>query len=94
MTPANAALRTASALAATAAVAYSSCALFFWLWPEAAIKLTNALFHGLDFRKLQSGSAAFDFGGFLYALIVIVIWAFVLGALFGWLHNSRTAERR
>ena len=93
MKSASQVLRNATALAATVAVAYASCTLFFWLWPDAAMKLTNALFHGLDFRKLQSGSTAFDFGGSLYALIVIVIWAFVLGALFGWLRGSRDAER-
>ena len=44
----------------------------------------NGLFHGLDFRKLQSGPALFDFGSFLFALIVMAVWAFGLGTLFGW----------
>jgi hypothetical protein len=45
----------------------------------------NSLFHGLDFRKLQSGTALFSFGSFVYALAGITIWAFGLGAVFGWL---------
>ena len=45
----------------------------------------NALFHGLDLRKLQTGPALFGFGSFLYALIATVAWVFGLGALFGWL---------
>jgi hypothetical protein len=45
----------------------------------------NALFHGLDFRKLQLGQMLFSFGGFVYALVVLTAWAFGLGALFGWI---------
>jgi hypothetical protein len=41
--------------------------------------------HGLDFRKLQGGPALFDFGSFFFALFVAVGWAFVFGALFGWI---------
>lgn len=79
------ALRSGAALAATVAIAYIACSVLFWLWPEAAATLMNALFHGLDFRKLQSGAALFSFAGFSYALVVIVVWAFVLGTLYGWI---------
>lgn len=73
------------AFAATVAIGYAACTLVFWLWPEASVTFMNSLFHGLDFRKLQSGSALFSFGSFLYALVGIAIWAFGLGAVFGWL---------
>ena len=71
---------------------------------DAGATFMNALFHGLDFRKLQSGplfSLVFSF-----ALAVAVVWAFVLGALYGWclrffgrepesgLKPCRNAERR
>ena len=46
-----------TALAVTVGVGYTACALLFWAWPEAAANFMNALFHGLDFRKLQSGRA-------------------------------------
>jgi small-conductance mechanosensitive channel len=85
----NPVLRTGVALAITVGVAYTTCTLFFWAWPEAGMSLANALFHGLDFRKLQGGGGAFNFGGFLYALVVMVIWAFMLGVVFAWLRASR-----
>lgn len=76
-------VRMGSALAVTVAIGYTACALVFWLWPEASANYMNALFHGLDFRKLQSGLELFSFGSFLYALAVLVVWAFLLGAIFG-----------
>lgn len=79
------AIRTGTALAVTVAIGYALCALAFWIWPETAANFLNALFHGLDFRKLQSGPALFSFGSFFYALLVMAAWAFGLGALFGWI---------
>ena len=76
---------TGVALAITVGIGYTACALAFRAWPDAAMTFMNALFHGLDFRKLQGGPALFDFGSFLPALFVAVVWAFALGALFGWL---------
>ena len=78
-------MRLGAALALTVGIGYAACTLVFWLWPESAANFMNALFHGLDFRKLQSGPTLFDFGSFLYGLVVLVVWAFVLGAIFGWL---------
>ena len=85
MSAINSAMRTGSALAITVGVGYAACTFVFWLWPEAAANFMNALFHGLDFRKLQSGAALFNFGSFVYALVVMMVWAFGLGTLFGWL---------
>ncbi len=78
-------LRNGAALAVTVAVGYSACTVVFWLWPDAAATFMNALFHGLDFRKLQAGSQLFYFGQFLYGLVVMSAWAFLLGTLFGWI---------
>lgn len=78
-------LRAGGALAATAAVGYTICTLVFLLWPEAAANFMNALFHGLEFRKLRNGPALFDFGRFFYVLVVLTVWAFWAGALFAWL---------
>ena len=82
MTAANS-LRIGSALAATVAIAYTVCAFVFWLWPDAGAKFMSALFHGLDFSKLQSGPVSFSFGAFSYALLVVSVWAFAVGAIFG-----------
>lgn len=78
-------IKTGAALAVTVAIGYAACTFVFWLWPEAAASFMNALFHGLDFRKLQSGSALFSLGSFASALVVMAVWAFGLGTLFGWL---------
>ena len=81
----NTPLRAGGALAVTAALGYAACTLVFLLWPEIAANFVNGLFHGLEFRKLQNGPALFDFGRFFYVLVVLAVWAFWLGALFGWL---------
>lgn len=81
----NNAIRTGTALAATVAAGYALCTVAFWIWPETAANFMNALFHGLDFRKLQSGAELFSFGSFFYALVVMAAWAFGLGTLFGWI---------
>jgi len=86
MASANA-VRDGIALAVTVGIGYTSCTVVFWLWPEAAATFMNGLFHGLDFRKLQSGSALFTFGSFLYALAVMMVWAFALGTIYRWLQN-------
>lgn len=85
-------LRTGVAFSITVGVGYAACAAVFWLWPEAAVIFTNALFHGLDFRKLQSGPALFSFGSFLSALVGLTVWAFILGVLFGWLRSRLGSE--
>ena len=75
-------IRTGAALSITVGAGYAACSLLFWLWPDAGIAFANALFHGLDFRKLRGGLALFDFGSFLYVLVLLMAWAFVLGAVF------------
>ena len=87
------AVRTGIALAITVGIGYSACAVAFWYWPEAAMSFMNGLFHGLDFRKLQSGPVLFSFGSFLYALVAMMVWAFALGAIYAWLQN-RFSDRR
>ena len=79
--------RFGAALALTAGIAYTVCAVIFWMWPEVATQFMNALFHGLDFRKLQSSASAFGFQSFAYALLGIVGWAFLVGCAFGWFAN-------
>jgi hypothetical protein len=81
----NHTIRSGIAFAITVATGYALCTVVFWIWPEAAANFMNALFHGLDFRKLQSGAALFTFGSFIYALVTMAAWAFALGALFSWI---------
>lgn len=86
----NQPLRYGIALAITVGIGYALCTLAFWLFPEASASLMNALFHGLDFRKLRSNEVAFTLGSFAYGFSVLVAWAFMLGAIFGWI--SRRTE--
>lgn len=81
----NQSLRAGIAFSLTVGIAYAACSLVFWTWPEAAGAFTTALFHGIDFRKLHGGPRSFDFGGVAYALVVLMIWAFVIGALYDWI---------
>jgi hypothetical protein len=83
----NSAFITGAALSLTVGVGYALCTLVFWMWPEAAASFMNALFHGLDFRKLQGGPALFSFGSFLYALAVMMAWTFALGTIYGWVQG-------
>ncbi len=80
-------VRTGIALALTVGIAYATCALVFWIWPEASAQFMNGLFHGLDFRKLRDAAGRFGFESFGVSLAGIVVWAFLVGCLFGWLSN-------
>ena len=86
-------LRPGLALAATLVIAYTACAAIFWLLPDAAMGFMASLFHGVDFRKLQPGTA-FTFGSFAYALCGLAIWGFLVGALFGLIHQALGREAR
>ena len=88
------ALATGTALAITVGIGYAACALAFRAWPDASMEFMNALFHGLDFRKLAGGPAPFEFSSFFYALFVAVVWAFALGTLFGWVIDRFRARGR
>ena len=81
-------------LAVTVGAGYTACALVFWIWPESAINFMNALFHGMDFRRLQAGPTLFDFNAFAYALVIFMGWAFLLGALYAAASQALDARRR
>lgn len=73
--------------ALTLAIAYTVCTVAYALMPERVIDFFNALFHGLDFRKLGA-PAPLTLMMFVYPLVVFVVWGFGVGTLFGWLHNA------
>ena len=76
-------LGTATAFAVTAGVGYVLCSLIFWLFPGAAVSFLNTLFHGLDFGKLQAGTGLFSLSSVLYAMVGLVLWAFLVGGIYG-----------
>ena len=86
----------AAAFALTVGIGYSLCTLAFWLSPGASASFMTALFHGLDFSPLTK-EGAFTAGSFIFALAVLMAWAFALATCFGLLFErlggSRAARR-
>lgn len=80
-------LKLGIALALTIAIMYTVCGFAWIAWPEPALDFLNALFHGLDFRKLQVTGSRFSFGAFVYPLLVLSAWGFATGTLFGAIVN-------
>lgn len=78
------ALRTGMALAMTVAVFYTLCAMVWLAAPGPFLNFMNGLFHGMDFSALMR-PAPFSWAGFLEALVVLSVWAFLAGSFFGWL---------
>ena len=83
-TSAHPALSTGIALAVTVGVFYTLCTLVWLAAPNPFLGFMNSLFHGLDFTSLMT-SAPFSWGGFVEAVLVLSIWAFLAGTFFGWL---------
>ncbi|MEX3634573.1 DUF5676 family membrane protein [Paraburkholderia sp. BR14320] len=74
------------AFALTLATGYTVCAALYATWPTLGIDFLNALFHGLDFRKLDTG-VPFSLSMFVYPFVVFVVWGFAVGTLFAWVCN-------
>jgi hypothetical protein len=68
-------------------IGYAVCAALFVAFPDASAAFLNALFHGLDFKKLQSAAGGFSLAGFGWSAAVLAVWAFVIGALFAAIRN-------
>ena len=68
-------------IALTVGINYTLCTIVWVSFPGPSLDFLNALFHGLDFRKLQVGGP-FSPGSFLNALIVLMASTYVLGAIY------------
>jgi len=75
------------AFALTIAIMYTACALAWVIWQEPALDFLNALFHGLDFRRLQLPGGRFGFSTFVYPLLIMSAWGFATGTLLGAICN-------
>lgn len=84
--------RFGAAFALTVMAGYIVCTAIWMLFTEPSIAFVNALFHGLDFRRLYVGGA-FAFSGWVFALAVLSAWAFLIGTLFAQVHSWLTPER-
>jgi 2TM family of unknown function (DUF5676) len=73
-------------LSLTVGINYALCTIFWVLWTGPAIGFLNALFHGLDFSKLQA-AGGFTMTAFAFALVTMMVWAYVVGAIFALVRN-------
>lgn len=80
------ALRDGVALAVTVAVFYALCTVVWFVAPGPFLGFMNSLFHGMDYSLLMR-PASFSITGFLQALVVMSVWAFLAGTFFGWLRQ-------
>lgn len=85
-------LQTGITLSVTVAIFYSLCTLVEVAFPDQFMTFMNALFHGLDFSELAR-SEPYSWSAFLYALVVLALWAFAIGAFFAWIRNSVEGAR-
>jgi hypothetical protein len=79
-------VRTGLALSVTVALFYALCTALWAVAPGPFMGFMNSLFHGMDFTPLLK-PAAFSWGGFVEAVLVLAVWAFFAGAFFGWLRQ-------
>lgn len=76
----------------TVGLGYTICAIAFALSPSLAVGFTTNLFHGLNFSTMQSGVGGFSFGSYFSALIVMMAWAFAMGAIYSSIYNRLTRQ--
>ena len=80
-------LAVGSTLALTVAIMYSLCAGAWVIWHEGALDFLNALFHGLDFRRIQMTGSTLTLQMFFFPLVVMAVWGFVTGVFFAAIYN-------
>ena len=76
---------TGLALATTSGILYIICAIWFWLSAKTALLYFDSLFHGIEVSAIAEQSLTFS--GVIIGLMLIVISAYVIGALFAMLYN-------
>jgi hypothetical protein len=83
-----------SSFSITAGLGYTLCAIAFALFPNFSVDFTTSLFHGLNFSTLKPASGGFTFFSYLESTLVLMAWAFVMGAAYCSIYNrlSRGAE--
>ncbi|KVL66654.1 DUF5676 family membrane protein [Burkholderia ubonensis] len=84
--------KTGVTLSVTVLLFYALCTLVWAALPEPFMNFMQALFHGLDFRRLQT-SAPLSWWSVVYPGLVLAAWLFVAGAFFAWLNNRLQGER-
>ncbi|RQS56635.1 DUF5676 family membrane protein [Burkholderia sp. Bp8984] len=78
--------KTGATLSATVVLFYVLCTLVWMALPGPFMNFMNALFHGLDFRRLQTREPL-SWWFVVYPALVFAVWFFAAGAFFAWLYN-------
>ena len=78
--------KSGTTLAVVVGINYLICTAIWMTWREPSIDFLNALFHGMDFRKLET-SGPFSILSFIYVLVGLMIWTFVIGVIFRLVSN-------
>lgn len=74
------------ALAVVAGIIYVVCAAAVKLWPTGTVQFFGDWFHGIDITKI-AGVKALTFGAFVRGLLEVLIFAYLVGALYAWVYN-------
>ncbi len=77
---------TGFAAAITAGIVYILCAVFVAMSPERALRFFNGWFHGIDLTPLAK-TVEITFIGAVLGLIQVMIFVYIIGALFAWIYN-------
>ncbi len=78
---------TGIALALTAGVLYTLCALAVMLWPMQTIQFFNTWLHAIDISKMYT-PPQITVTLFLQGLGSIMVTSYLIGMLFAWLYNK------
>lgn len=80
---------TGLAFALTAGVVYVVCAILVALWPQQSISFFGSWFHGVDLTKIAV-APQITIVSFVVGLISVIIFAYLVGALYAWAYNTCT----
>lgn len=72
----------AHAFAVTTAFAWTVCTLGIALFADASLTMSGWFMHGMDIRTMGIWQATF--GGFILGGLVLTVFAWVSGYVFGW----------
>ena len=86
-------LATGTAVAVTAALLNSLCAVAVALWPEESIGFANSWMHGLDLQMIKA-TAPPTLTAFVCGLIGIAAIGFITGVVYAWVYNQVYDRRR
>lgn len=74
------------ASAVLTAIGYGLCSLMYALWPAQSLKFMNYTSHNFDFSLIAGSGLTWP--SFFAGLVVWVVLAYIMGALFAWFYNQ------